>query len=331
MDFTGDPNVYTWHWSETWAWNMEHSIPPRALVVSGRFPIALMGAISCFAFFWLVSLVTNRYCGIVALASLLGARLLFLSCRVALIDAPVIAFSIMTLIGMIYVLRTLRSEQAAKAIVWALPTGIVAGLAVSTKLNALLILGACLCSLLLEALWWMRTDRQRTHTSLLCLAVIMSCVALIFYASNPFLYQHPFAGVQHLLELNALIASIHFDPLKTIPERVMAVWKSLEVFAPLRFLGLSGDRWVTLFGLVMLLATAWQNFQQLRSRQLDFIIIWIIITYVGITLWIPHNWSRYYLLLQPCNAFLQSYVLYWFGKQIWLERYKLGRLSHYWG
>jgi hypothetical protein len=316
VDFAGEPEPYSWRWNQTWQWNMDHTIPPPALVLSGRLPIALMGVLTCLAFYWLVTLFTNKYWALAALASLLGAQLLIISSRVAMIDTPALGFSLMTLIGMFYVLRALRSERASKAIVWALPTGLAAGLAVGTKLNALLMLFVCGCSLLGEALLWVRTSRQRASISLICLALIVGSVVIIFYVSNPFLYRNPVAGAQHLLEMNDLVASIQFDQLKTIPERVTAVWNSLELYGPLHSLHISGDRWLTLFGALALAATVWQSFPQLRSCQLDLIIVWIGMTYVGITLWIPHDWFRYYLPLQTCNAFLQAYGLYWLGTMV---------------
>lgn len=314
VDFNDEPERYRWIYRQSAAWNMEHTVPPADLVTSGRIPVALMGVVTGLTFYWLVTLVTNRLVGIFALASLIGAGLLISSSRQAMIDTPALAFSMMTLIGMVHVLRAIRSERTLQAVILALPTGLAAGLAVGTKLNAILILLVCVAALLLEALL---AGRRSVGASILALGVLVGAVSLVVYGSNPFLYRQPLAGVAHLLELSSLVAAIPLDQLLTVPERIAAVWASMELYAPLHVLGVPGDRWLVLLGVVALSAKTYQGLRGLRELQLDLIILWICITYVGVTLWIPHNWSRYYLPLQTCNAFLHAYGIYWLGETSW--------------
>ena len=326
VDFKGEPAPYVWQWDQSQTWNLAHHVPPPEVVLRGRFPIALMGIIASLSFYWLVTLVVNPWCGLIALASLLGARLLIESSQRAMIDSPALAFGLLTLVGMVYLLRALRDDCWWPAVRWAILTGFVSGLAIGTKLHALLILVVCVTSLASEAAIALHTDRRKVYVVLMCMLIILAGAWTVFYLSNPVLYHAPLEGVRHMLELNSIVSAIPFQPLHTIPERMLAIWNSMYIYAPLTKLGLPYDRWLIFLGIIAVAITARRGATHLRTRQYDLILLWLLISYAGITLWLPHDWDRYYLPLQPCNAFLQAYGLWWLGTQLVAARQPEGVL-----
>lgn len=311
--YSGEPyNPYYYNWQHDLAWNMSNGgVPPADIVASGRLPIAITGLLSCLIFYWLVTLVTNRWTAVIATLSLVQAGLLTASSRRAMIDTPALAFGLLTLVGLVYLLRALRHHQRRQAIVVAILTGLACGLAVGTKLNTLLILGLCGGVLLFRTFLNLRKEFRQAVLSFLCLTVVYSGTAFIAYISNPFLYRSTLAGMVHLLEMGQLVATIPFGQLTTPVARMQAIWQSMNEYAPLARLGLAYDRWLLLLGIIALGRSAWQNINDFRARQLDVIVLWIIVSYVGIGLWLPHPWERYYLPLQPCNAILQAYGVVW--------------------
>jgi hypothetical protein len=41
----------------------------------------------------------------------------------------------------------------------------------------------------------------------------------------------------------------------------------------------------------------------------SLILLWVLVLFVGIILWIPLDWPRYYLPVVPCVALLSAYSL----------------------
>jgi hypothetical protein len=328
VGYTGEPyNPYSYNWGHDLAWNLGHrGVPPAGVVTIARLPVAILGLLACLIFYWLITLVTNWWTALLATASFAGAGLLTESSRRAMIDTPALAFGLLSLVGAVYLLRGLRGHDPKPA-AWSVFTGLACGLAIGTKLNTLLIVAVCVIALLSEALIQLLHGWRRSLLPLLCLTLICVCAALVVYASNPFLYHNTLAGVDHLLELGSLVATIPIDQLTTPAARLQAVWQSTSVYAPLARLGQPYDRWLLLLGAIALVASAGRHWASFRARQLDLIVLWIIVSYVGITAWLPHPWERYYLPLQPCNALLQAYGVVWLLGRIYTWK-QASALSH---
>lgn len=318
--YTAEPyQAFYYNWQHDLAWNMANKgVPPAELVLTGRLPVACMGMLAGLLFYWLASLLLGPWPGLLAVAILLAGRLLVDSSRVAMIDSPALAFGLATLIALVYLLRALRRHEARKALLLAIPTGVVAGLAIGTKLNTLLVVAVCVVMLLGEALVQLRVRPRLGLVALLACATSILCAWLVFYASNPFLYGNAIAGSRHLVGMGALVATIPFDQITSQSGRVQAIWDQLLVYAPLARLGLPYDRWLILFGLASLATAALPYHAYLRRHQLDVLLVWTVVSYVGITLWLPHPWPRYYLPLQPCNALLETIAIVWPLRGLWM-------------
>lgn len=320
--YTAEPYTpYRYNWGQDLSWNLANGgVPPAHLVAAGRLPVALVGIGACLVFYWLIALVANPLTAMLATVGMVQAGLLVESSRRAMIDTPALAFGLLTLVGMVYTLRALRGQQPRRAAGAAALAGLACGLAVGTKLNTLLILVVCALTLLGEAA--LAPTWRRRRLPLLCLALIAAGTALVVYLSNPFLHVGVLAGVRHQVEMGYLVATIPFDQLTTPGARVHAVWQSTLDFGPCARMGLPVDRWLLLAGLTALATRWWQRRAEFRAQGLDLLVLWVAVSYVGITVWLPHTWARYYLPLQPCNAFVEAYGLLWLlsSAAVWSKR-----------
>jgi len=53
-----------------------------------------------------------------------------------------------------------------------------------------------------------------------------------------------------------------------------------------------------------------------------------VLSYIAIAVWLPSDYDRYFLPLQPGNAFLQAFGVIWLVKTIWaFWRRRQGRLQ----
>lgn len=314
--YRGEPyKPYYWHWKKDFAWNMEHDgVPPAQFVYAGRVPIAITSIIACLMLYWLASLVVGSLAGLLSVAVLVQSNMLVYIGRNAWIDPPGLAFGLMTLVGLVYMLRALHRNAHRQALLFSLATGLALGLALGSKLNTLLILAVCGIMFLIELVVSLRSRSRLTLTVLLCAIIGGACAWLIFFGSNPFLYGNVLAGCRYLIEMGTVVVTSVYN---TPAERAHALWDSMLLYAPLARFGLPYDRWLILAGAVMLGSVVIWRRTYARARQLDMIAIYIIVSYVGILLWLPQPWERYFLPLQPCNALLETIAVIWPLQGLW--------------
>jgi hypothetical protein len=195
-------------------------------------------------------------------------------------------------------------------------------------MNALIVLGACEVTLLVNAVI-ARQWRQKVLLHALCAGLVALWAWLIFFASNPFLYAHPIVGIRHMLGLAQFLVE-HPTQWSTplLTDKLSALWRNTLYYEPLRQLGLPGGAWLLLAGCVGLVATAWRSPRMFWERALGPIAIWIVLSYVAIAVWLPFDYDRYFLPLQPGNAFLQAFGVIWLARIIWaVLRRRQGRLQ----
>jgi 4-amino-4-deoxy-L-arabinose transferase-like glycosyltransferase len=277
-------------------------------------PIALTGIATCLILFWIVRFTAGTWYGVIAVVSIYQSHLLYASSRRAMIDVPALCFSLLTLLCLIFLRHAIRNGNAKLMIVWSTTTGIASGLAVSSKMNGLLIVIICGIIIGIEYFYTLRSSVHSTLNTIACGIVILTWILLIFVGSNPFLYSDPIVGTQHLLSMSYLLKVIFANSVHatiTLSSKLLAVWNQISTYAPLNQNQLPGDLWLLLLGLVALTATAVKTPRFFVEKSLDIITIWIAITYIVIIFWLPVNFARYMLPLQPCNAFLVAYGVGW--------------------
>lgn len=289
--------------------NKQHgNLLPTDLLIAARMPIAVTGAVSCLALFLIVSQTLNIWCGFIAVLCIYNAQILRLSSQRAMIDVPMVCFSLFAILALIYFSRAIAQDQSRRAIISSVLVGIFCGLAIATKLSGGVV--AIICAIVWAQTFvycWFKSQQQ-LRLLLLCGFSMFACAIVIVIGSNPFLYGDPIGGIRHMLSFSNILETSTTGTLTpTLDAKLLAVWNQILGHAPLHQRGLPGDRWLLLLGCIGLIATVFQNRGLFVRRSLHIVLTWIIITYVIITLWLPINISRYMLPLQACNAFIVAY------------------------
>ncbi len=306
------------------AWNVEHGlVPPAGAVGASRLPIAMTGVCSLVLLYMFVTLLAGAEAGLLATWALFSGGLLISTSRHAMLDAPALAFSLACLCGLVVALRAIRAEHWRHAMMLSVIVGLLCGLAVGTKLNALLIIGvvgACFAAEWLAA--W--SNRRRQWWIIGCSVIAGVASIVIFYAINPYLWHHPAGGLKHLLSLNAVQASIGWDRTTTIPSKLVAVWHSLDQFGPFSWTGMNIDHWLLPVCALGLLAWLYRHPQQAWDRMYHVPAIWVAVVYGVTAAWLPHTWDRYFLPLAPINAMIEAMAIVGaaFVVRAWMRSWK---------
>ncbi|MEN9934152.1 MAG: hypothetical protein RLZZ387_731, partial [Chloroflexota bacterium] len=278
------------------------------LLAAARLPSALLGVASCLALYGVVTLVSDRRHGLLASGLMAGGSLLPLMSARAMVDAPALAFSMLGLLGTLLTLRALRAGQQ-RAFLLAATTGAACGLAAGVKLNGGLVFGVAVLALALEAVLALRSGRSPL-AALACLGVAGAWAWAMFFATNPFLYPDPLGGVREMQKFNAFVGGFSLETPRIPQGKVRALWDSVSTYGPLGRAGLPGDQLLLLAG-ALRLALAARDPGEWWRRSWGPLALWVLVSYVMIGLWLPVDWDRYYLPLQPVNAALQALGVLW--------------------
>jgi hypothetical protein len=287
------------------AWNKAHGrVLPPEIVGAARLSVALTGAL-CGAFlYWLGVQVAGPVTGILAVVLFIATPAVWNLARLAMLDIPALMFGLLALNLGIRAVTALRTGSA-NAGAWIAACGAACGAAVGAKLNALLIPGICILAMCLTGV--AHPNQSDRYNLISGVVSLLLWTWVVFFLSNPMLYPHPVAGIQHMLDMSRIAASGEFAPLPTLASRISAVWTSLGDGGGIGSGGLPGSRLWLIIGAIFLARAFLQRRQEARFSALSVIALWGGISFVGITLWIPQNVDRYYLPLAPIAALLQAY------------------------
>ena len=287
------------------AWNKAHGrVLPPEIVGAARLSVALTGAL-CGAFlYWLGVQVAGPVTGILAVVLFIATPVVWDYARFAMLDIPALMFGLLALNLGIRAVTALRTGSA-NAGAWIAACGAACGAAVGAKLNALLIPGICVLAIGLTGVAHQHQSDRYTLISGVVSLLLWTWV--VFFLSNPRLYPHPIAGIQHMLDMSRIVASGEFAPLPTLASRISAVWTSLGDGGYIGSGGLPGSRLWLIIGAISLTRALLQRQPGAHLSALSVIALWGGVSFVGITLWISQNADRYYLPLAPIVALLQAY------------------------
>lgn len=169
--------------------------------------------------------------------------------------------------------------------------GLALGLAVGSKMNALLVM-------MLAGLVWVVLlgeiiggDRRRL-ASWLALGLAFPLAAALFLAINPTMYPDPAAGVRALFATQA--EAVRFQAA-FLPDHAATLPEKFRTLAEL----LTGGRGALV---LLVLVTAWRTAAAAAGRSPGgwwIIAAWWWIALVAVGVWIPFPWRRYALPLLP--------------------------------
>lgn len=293
-DFRGLP---AWDMSKSKQWNIENgNAAAMDELRVARWPIVVMTAFAAGLLFMGFSLSTSDLLrgivgGIVSAIVFLTHPLVYTLGRQVMLDIPAIFFSIISVMCAWRVITDHDTPSlGANKKLWGLLASIFSGIAVSTKLNAgiMLVLTVIVG---LYALFSSKTNKDR-----LFWIFVLLLPPVIFLALNPQLWPDIGKGIRVMLEFGKSIAArrerFPDAALWTVTDRLQAFY--IWVFGkPLELLLFS-------FGVIILVKN-W--------RTLWPILVWGSLSIFAVLYWTPLNWNRYYLPAVPFYAFAIGYLL----------------------
>lgn len=285
--FSGLPK---WDFSQPDAWNIkEGNAAPREELAIARSAIVLTTALSAIILFT-TTVITTRWsllAGIFACIAFLSHPLVVTLGRQAMLDMPAILFSLLA-ISIAY--KSLISDTGKYTIIWFFITALCSGLAVSTKLNAGLISITIIIIGIINALI------HRNSKAYLFLIINTIIPPLIFLALNPQLWPHVLNGIKAMWAFNQSLADRRTiftrDALWTISDQVIAYYQRI----PQNVFNLS----LFILGLVLMvkdIKTTWP------------LLIYGLVSSLGVIIWTPLNWNRYYLPAVPFYALTLGFLI----------------------
>ncbi len=300
-----DVPMLLYNFGQDLAWNKAHGrVLPPEIIGAARLPVALTGAL-CGAFlYWLGVQVAGPVTGILAVVLFIATPVVWEHARFAMLDIPALMFGLLALNLGIRAVTALRTGSASAG-VWIAACGAACGAAAGAKLNALLIPGICILAMCLTGV--AHPNQSDRYNLISGVVSLLLWTWVVFFLSNPGLYSHPVAGIQHMLDMSRIVASGEFAPLPTLASRISAVWTSLGDGGYIGRSGLPGSRLWLIIGAIFLARALLQRRQGAHFSALSVIALWGGISFAGITLWIPQNADRYHLPLAPIVALLQAY------------------------
>ena len=322
-----------WNFSKDYIWNKAAgAIPQDDILYAARLPMAILGGLTCLLIFFAGKLIFNRYVGIVA-AILLAYNPLMLKCsQRAMTDAPLIFFMTAVMVMIIFFHRSFVNRKYAAGLCYALVIGLNVALATGTKLNGAIagIVFGIFCLLLLTTrIIDITNNFEGKHSYIqiitapeirfiLSSLILTGFVSLVIFVSlNPYLYKHPLKRSLKMVEHRMKVVQgqqIDSPAIKTISEKIYFVMgRTLyyKAFTTLKhFAKLPLDLVMFVLGLTILAYTETRHLIEKKSPSPKaIIIVWTVITYLGIIAWIPLDWDRYYLPPIPCMAMITAFAI----------------------
>lgn len=262
-------------------WDDKTGILPITARVAARMPAALLFAAMVAAFYALCMMITGRlWLSLAAPALVLLHPWSLYHSTLAMLDTPALAFLVLAVAFLVYGLQ--------KDTLWlALVGWLLAGLAISTKLNALLLVPTFFA---LYALHFAYTRKVRA------LEILAGCliVAAVFVGSNPAVWQEPLV-VNSIVSFGSAIAEkqeIHTgDALLTIQDKAAALWRFTV-----------GGQW---WGALLFVAGVGHLLYR-RTFAAVGVLPAALIVIIGNTWWAPLEWTRYFYPPAVLFAFVQG-------------------------
>jgi len=324
-DFDG---VIRWNRDKNLKWHIEQGIVPSLEeLCAARLPIAILTAGTALLVLVLATFAQRvLLCGNELLGGILSA-LFFISHpliqgwgRRASPDMPATFFSTLAVTLAVMSGLSLMGKLCKRSLMLGLAASVVIGLAISTKMNALLIwpVGFLSLSWVVPRKFESHSHRDNglTKTVLANLVFVIGLPPAIFVLTNPFLYHNTLSGIRHMMGLSAVVRSYRADypghALFTIPEKIRA-FAGLG-FGPLENLVQIQNIDIPIAGIGIIIMI-YILLRRRPNREGVFIasmlLSWTVIIGMGVALWSPLAWDRYYIPLTPIVSVWEGIGLAW--------------------
>lgn len=326
--------IIEWNNEENLEWHIEQGKVPSANErFAGRLPIALLSALTAamvgsIVYYFLTYLVRSEIArwlgGLAGAAIFLSNPVIWKHSHRAMPDMPALFFSGLAICLLISTLRSHLNKQFCKAYLYSAFCALAVGLAIASKLNAALTGMSIAC--IFFVIYLIEARLNRSSRSILIKrwlphALLWSVLpAGIFILSNPFLYENTLENMETMRSLSDQVTSrrerISSAALYSLQERVGSFMHhvTLSVKGFSRYKLLLANLLIIGAGLVIMLARLYQC----RSRLLDqdsvvsmILLVWTVVSSVGVLWWTPLSWDRYYAPCIPALSVLSAISIAW--------------------
>lgn len=294
-------------WTKSVAWNLEHGfkLAPGALLVA-RIPSALTAVIAGLAVFWIGVMLDSWGLGLLAGMCFVSSPIVLTLGRQAMLDMPTLCLSLLTVTSVLKLLQTQREGRIA--LHWAAIAGIFNGLAIGSKLIALVLSGTVCWLLLYETERSYQLEKSLNRYLIVCMLTIGFWTGLVFYGLNPLLYTHPLHGIQKMVSFVSVVQQTSYYPTHSLSERLLTLWQALDAPGTLGRFGLPGGHVLALTGAILMVRMLMQLKAPTTHIAYSF-LLWSAVVFLLLLATLPADVNRYLLPLQPIAALLQAYAI----------------------
>ncbi len=289
----GRKDVVRWNPKRSLAWHIREGIAPApAELAAARIPAVLLGAFAVAALVLMVLTVEGGVAGVIggyaAAAVFLANPVVRNGARRAMLDIPALAFSLAAILFTEAAFDSFRTRREGRGFALAAAGSLFAGIALSTKLNAGMIVAVVAAAnlVLLAA--------RRNRRAAMALTVTYILPPLVFVGHNPYLWHHTIDGIRAMLHFGTAVS----QRTTIYPDEALLTWT---------------DRWGTLFRMVfpppaLIVPAAVGLAALLRERKRHVaLLLWSTLVPVAVAAWTPLAWGRYYTPAIAAGAFLAGY------------------------
>ena len=315
-----------WDWGVGWDWNVTIGhLPSDRLLHAARFSSALLTVISAWGVFAVARLVGGRAVAYLASALYTTAPAVLLNGRRAMLEGALLAFSTLTVLAALGLLRA-EGRGRARWWHWAL-LGALSGLAVAAKHT-----GALTVALVFAALLWTGWRRGALRRTLAALTGAGALALAVFLLLNPTWWSDVAGTPARVVELRERVMESQRYVYGSYPDWAArgAGLVRYTVYAEPQYF--EDPRWATypvitdaiaayertpwrglnagvLGALAWLLGAAWGTaalWLRRSTPEAVLLLIWTWGTALVLLLSVPFGWQRYYLPLMPPLAVLTA-------------------------
>ncbi len=328
--------IEPWIFQQGYDWNVANQRMPAAELLSvARFAMALLGSLTCILIYWIGRTVFSMKAGIIASLLLAYNPLMLLCCKRAMVDAPLLLFMTATVVLSIYFYRSLMAQRRLRTLILAAVIGINCALALGTKLNGGLsiffVALFCMHLIAIKSSFYAYSKKifysriiqlsKDREIKLIAAGMLIACTVTItvLIGMTPCLYRQPVNGIMQMIDVRTDHVQIQRanrwgTSLDTFSKKFNSVVR--RTLFPQNYVILGTlfkipiDCALFLLGLAMLFFTEIKYiFSNAKPSLQSIIILWAVVTFTGITIWIPLNWDRYYLPILPCIVIVEGYCM----------------------
>ena len=143
-------------------------------------------------------------------------------------------------------------------------------------------------------------------------------ISILWILPNPYLHKHPLKNTKYLVSLGEKLMTSEVAPIEqrntTWAKRLNRLIENgperSGVLHPWIGLPSSLDKVVCAIGFFGLIPLGFKMVRNKKAINFLYLLIWFSIISIGIFLWTPFDWARWYIPMSPCWAILQGMGLF---------------------